>query len=52
MFVAAAGGSNAVPSRAAQVLAATHPDAEGGAHPWSDPAHELAGKIATAGDLN
>src|SRR6266516_1191186 len=50
MFVAASGGSNVAPARAAQVLAATHPDAEGGAHPWSDPAHELAGKIATRVD--
>src|SRR3989475_503530 len=50
MFVAASGSSNVVPARAAQVLAATHPDTEAGARPWSDPAQELARKISTRVD--
>src|SRR6266700_3359769 len=50
MFVAAAGGGNVAPARAAQVLAATHPDAEAGGDAWRDPAHELAGKIGTRVD--
>src|SRR5438552_2766143 len=50
MFLAASGSSSAVPARAAQVLAVTHPDAETGAHPWSGPAQELARKISTRVD--